>query len=200
MKERPILFSAPMVLALLAGTKTQTRRIVQPQPTAEPGRDGTWMWGHLSLGGLFAEHVFGGCMAKLTPCPYGRPGDRLWVRESIRRIGPAVGPEEFAASEFIADGAPTLGDCWPWKNPALPSIHCPRGLSRISLEVTCVRVERLCLISENDAKAEGCEFGETSRPPSYRGAYAELWERINGAGAWNANPWVWVIEFEGAIR
>lgn len=135
-----------------------------------------------------------------TANPYGVPGDRLWVRESIRRIGPAVGPEEYAASEFIADGAPTKADAWPWKNKALPSIHLPRGLSRLTLEITSVRVERLQEISEEDATAEGCgpaPFCKAGRRAGLEHveAFESLWESIHGARAWAANPWVWCVAF-----
>lgn len=184
MKERPILFSAPMVLALLAGTKTQTRRSVKSQPTAEPGRDGSWMWGHKDLGGLFAEHVFGDCMAKLAPCPYGTPGDRLWVRETF---APADSDDARAGRwEYRADNPDPL--CMKWK----PSIFMPRSASRLTLEVTGVCVERLQQISEADAKAEGVGYHVGGPVLAYR----TLWKSINGAGSWKANPWVWVVTFK----
>jgi hypothetical protein len=176
MKERPILFSAPMVHAILAGQKTQTRRV---------------------------RFVFG--------CPYGQPGDRLWVRESWAR------DDEDGQVMYRADiGRDVCADAWEqgriegvprykWK----PSIHMPRWASRILLEVTSVRVERLQDISESDALAEGvtpkwepgCSgrlmdaFGGFSFRPA-ASAYAELWEQINGPGSWDTNPWVWVIEFK----
>lgn len=150
MKERPILFSAPMVRALLAGTKTQTRRVVKPQPDEHGlNRHGdvwpkNWKW--FDSSGL--DHR----------CPYGQPGDRLWVREAFS--GPRC-EEEFAPSAWYqadniwywADGNPSSGD---WTKPR-PSIHMPRWASRILLEIVAVRVERLQDISESDAKAEGCQ-------------------------------------------
>lgn len=175
MKERPILFSAPMVRAILAGTKTQTRRVVKPQPAgpwAAPGK---------------------------TACPYGLPGDRLWVKETIRKTGEY--PGGYSTSEYVADGTPTVADAWPWQRRTLVSIHCPRGLSRITLEVTGVRVERLQDISHADADAEGCR-GRRSADPALgftitpRERFNALWEQINGAASWAANPWVWVVEFK----
>lgn len=207
MTERPILFSAPMVLALLAGTKTQTRRIVKDP--ASPARGKRWS-DCLCREIDTADQPCVRCSAIAGRNPYGKPGDQLWVKESIRRVGPAVGPEEYCASEFIADGAFTLADAWPWKNKALPSIHMPRGLARLELEVTGVRVEQLQAISEKDAIAEGVErhtslelfgwFNNYKRSdwacPSAIESYSTLWESINGAGSWSTNPWVWVITFK----
>ena len=186
-RERPILFSAPMVRALLDGRKTQTRRIIKrtalewleegftPEFVAEPGN--------------------------AAICPFGKPGDRLWVREAWsaewswrhekpRDIIPA------APIWYWADGDPAERD---WTRPK-PSIHMPRWASRITLEVTEVRVERLQDISEADATAEGSK--EPSLVPiigacwSERDAYAKLWEHINGPGSWDANPWVWAVSFK----
>jgi len=189
MNSRPILFSAPMVLALLAGTKTQTRRIVK------------------------------GDIATVRS-PYGAPGDRLWVRETWR-LNWASG--EGSEVEYRADGAKRV---WPvnarsskfldggvkWK----PSIFLQRQFSRLTLEIAGVRVERLCAISESDAKAEGIvgwtkdgtlyKYGAISpgdggstpwvdMPRTAVAAYESLWESINGADSWAANPWVWVVEF-----
>lgn len=192
-KERPILFSAPMVRALLAGTKTQTRRVITPQPQRYTGATpGTWMYGHRNLEGLFAEHVFGGCMAKLAPCPYGVPGDRLWVRETWRVFG---GPEyeyqhDPRSVQFRADEA--AFEQKEWK----PSIFMPRWASRITLEVTDVRVQRVQEISEDDALAEGmtCDGDHASA----RDNYETLWNYINekrGHG-WATNPWVWCVSFK----
>jgi len=132
-----------------------------------------------------------------TLCPYGQPGNRLWVRESFRDARAAM----LGRVLYRADGDNICG----WK----PSIHMPRHLSRITLEVTTVRVERLQSISEADAQAEGVtpkwEPGCSGRLMDALGgfsfrpaasAYAELWEQIHGPGSWDANPWVWVIEFK----
>lgn len=173
MKERPILFSAPMVRALLDGRKTQTRRVVKPQPTATReeairtyGKGGTF---------ILEAGFFG------VRCPYGQLGDRLWVRETW---GACAG-----SPVYRADDNATCPDGGRWK----PSIHMPRWASRITLEVTGVRVERLQDISEEDAIAEGV--------PEQRGdpwAFQCLWDSINGARercSWAANPWVWAITF-----
>jgi len=198
MKERPILFSGAMVRALLAGTKTQTRRVVKQKhlPWLENSvlnfLDGKW---------------------NQRPLPYGQPGDRLWVRETFRgcRAYEVQGyaPKDWGNKPiwFEADGTPP-GRPEQWALRSRPSIHMPRWASRITLEVTSVRVERLQEISEADAVAEsvtpkwepGCSGrlmeaigGYSFRPAA--SAYADLWESINGEGSWDANPWVWVIEF-----
>lgn len=183
MKERPILFSGAMVRAILDGRKTQTRRIVKPVRgferhnicTPSMMADPWAVWWH----GSEFDRV--GCSQE---CPYGRPGDRLWVRESFTHFGPryiyrADYPGDFTP---ISDG---IGG--PWK----PSIHLPRAASRITLGVTDVRVERLNNISAEDAKAEGCD----SCTPYDQ--FRALWDSINGKTfPWASNPWVWVVSFE----
>lgn len=184
MKERPVIFNSEMVRAILDGRKTQTRRIAKADNS---------------------NHLLG--------CPFGQVGDRLWVRET------------FAA--FDADwkhpGKPHDLRAGPWPNvvyPASvakipdgtcrPSIHMPRWASRITLEITAVRVERLNDISEEDAEAEGIDMealydsqdcydciadhNMTGRP-TVTGAFKYLWESIYGVDSWSVNPWVWVIEF-----
>lgn len=183
MKERPILFSAPMVRALLAGTKTQTRRVVKPQP--EQG-----CIGHFGPGNPFIRGE-----RDATRCPYGQPGDRLWVREAFMHepadycweasVSIPCRPASTVYRADFHESQPGEG----WK----PSIHMPRSLSRILLEVTAVRVEQLQDISESDAMAEGCYTDPAC--PAYD-AYRSLWEQINGPGSWDANPWVWVVEFK----
>jgi len=196
MKERPILFSAPMVRSILAGSKTQTRRVVKPRKD-------------VGFGCLLQPHELAGEVnsGNLENCPYGQPGDRLWVRETWQ--GPLMdadtmeteyraSPDDFHNPEYCvyaADGGSppefmTLDDelVCRWR----PSIHMPRWASRILLEVVSVRVERLLEISEADAQSEG--------PPknfsSWRDNFCALWQQINGYGSWDANPWVWVIEFK----
>lgn len=200
MKERPILFSAPMVRALLAGTKTQTRRVVKVQP--EPGFIGNYGPGNPFIRGERGD----------IRCPYGQPGDRLWVRETWQ--GPLLDSEEHEA-QFSEDGPDAFkkpGFCAYRATDTLdaidadgkdlgwrPSIHMPRWASRILLEIVSVRIERLQDISDADAKAEGVAL-----PPStctmydgiWRDGYRNLWQFINGQGSWDANPWVWVIEFK----
>lgn len=224
MKERPILMSAPMVRAILAGTKTQTRRVVKPQPFDGPlelavhlARRGHYRW--------FDESAERG-----WSCPYGQPGDRLWVRETFQALsaddvdvyrdnwwalcdyktgkGYKVSyPATDGIKEFV-----TMDD--DISQACSPSIHMPRWASRITLEITGVRVERLQDISEADALAEGINriahgregyfYHATRTEPHPRnwcfpdGAYRELWEQINGPGSWDANPWVWVVEFRRA--
>lgn len=219
-----------MVRALLEGRKTQTRRVVKPQPVPSTCA-GQPMWGHAGLAGNFGEHIFGGCAAALLPCPYGAPGDRLWVRETFVLEWPEMDRPEsedeyrrwlvphYAATE----SKPELVDQNTerpigWRSP----IHMPRWASRITLEVTEVRVQRLQDISEEDAKAEGLkgitkdgslvkyglpdrdgfpgtdddgwEWQDWDKIPSR--AYSRLWDSINGAGAWESNPWVWAITFK----
>ena len=206
MKERPILFSAPMVRALLAGTKTQTRRVVKPPRNRSAFvllDHGKGWWPYQSDDG--ESELCDDGMEHPYTCPYGQPGDRLWVREAFS--GPhcmdatdecvAVRPSKWGEGSRIwywADGNPTHGD---WTRPR-PSIHMPRWASRILLEVTAVRVERLQDISEADARAEGCIEEEKPGFPicSPRNWYRILWEQINGPGSWDANPWVWVVEFK----
>jgi hypothetical protein len=219
MKERPILFSAPMVRATLAGTKTQTRRVAKPVK-------------HPDLGNIYTP---GALVMEREPqhvieraCPYGQPGDRLWVRESFDFL-PCQSLDNPAACEIVywATGSTESRTAPSDYNPLIygrekirPSIHMPRWASRITLEVTGVRVERLQGISEADAAAEGVERGEDFRgwyrgplPGDSKGlqesgrsfkiptafaklAYRALWESINGPGSWDENPWVWVVEFK----
>ena len=192
MKESPILFSAPMVRALLAGTKTQTRRIFKPDRMTwdANGRYTTYAMrgGELSTtgSGPFKPSSW------LHYCPYGQPGDRLWVRETFARIDGQTRPwieTDYQATYTHGD---RLGDTLGIKKRWTPSIHMPRHASRITLEVTGVRVERLQDISEADAIAEGVYTDPAC--PAYD-AYAQLWDEINGLGSWEANPWVWVVGF-----
>ena len=177
--ERPILFSAPMVRSLLAGTKTQTRR---------PLRDGTWWTPQHGVIRMASAGLALTGFAKV-PCPYGKPGDRLWVRESHMDLG--------ACFLYRADhGAETeralVAPGQRWR----PSIHMPRAASRVLLEVTEVRVEPLQAISRGDAMAEGCPFANMAAGPDPRDWYRDLWNEINGPGSWYANPWVWAVSFK----
>lgn len=220
MKERPILFSAPMVRALLNGTKTQTRRAVKSQFATDAvpcemgatNECGHQISGHSGVWWCDAERNH----EKAVRCPYGLPGDRLWVRESfwLDRDGVAYKADQESGSPWLeagahkamkvgANGTPYVSN-WGWR----PSIHMPRWASRITLEVTGVRVERLQDISEADARAEGavpadpCDHTRRSckeigcdGPLDYVGGYRTLWEQINGPSSWDTNPWVWVLEF-----
>ena len=190
MKERPILFSGSMVRALLAGTKTQTRRVAKPVR-------------HPDLGNVYApgalvlehepQHVIDRC------CPYGRPGDRLWVREAFMHepadfcweasVSVPCRPAETVYRADFPNSQPGEG----WK----PSIHMPRNLSRILLEITSVHVERLQDISEADALAEGVPHSLNLPGGRFaRENFEHLWWTINGDGSWESNPWVWVVEFK----
>ena len=194
-KERPMLFSAPMVRALLDDSKTQTRRIVKPQPFRED---------YMAEEGVRRQFA--------TLAPYGQPGDRIWVRETWRGIVSINPPEcapEYGVARYVPDSehckrveyaATQERDGEPWR----PSIHMPRWASRILLEIVSVRVERLNDCSDADAVAEGIGLNPSAigmkltNPPGESMAiamYCALWDSINGAGSWAANPWVWVVEF-----
>jgi hypothetical protein len=189
-----------MIRALLAGTKTQTRRIVKPKWTIYPASDPR--------------------MTKWSPAnPYGQPGDKLYVRENawqrpertqkMMREGADTWPPFIYDADYPA-GIPWEErdnlKTWGWKRR--PSIHLPRKGSRILLEITAVRVERLHEISEADARAEGVIEGagdfagcfsvpgtQAMSGTTAKECYARLWDEINGAGSWAANPFCWVIEF-----
>ncbi|MBF9782886.1 hypothetical protein I4O55_05940 [Klebsiella aerogenes] len=229
MKERGMIFNAEMVRAILDGRKTQTRRIMKPQPEPCP-RGGHWWPSNVFKTMLHVEDEmqngkggWGGLVG--DACPFGDVGDRIWVRETFQ--GPLVHeelfeeysayPEKFETPEYCeyaADGGVRPEYCdlddnlrHGWR----PSIHMPRWASRILLEITNVRVERLNAISEEDAEAEGIDMealydsqdcydciadhNMTGRP-TVTGAFKYLWESIYGAENWLANPWVWVIEFK----
>lgn len=177
-----------MVRAILDGSKTQTRRVVKPR--------------YIDAGppAAFFQYL-------REVCPYGQAGDRLWVREThfINDYRGAGVPEDERADTELVYAATDMDyvrnleddEGFAWR----PSIHMPRWASRITLEVTGVRVERLQAISEADVHAEGCAGGRGSIPRYGYAAtptehYRHLWETLNGAGAWDANPWVWVVEFE----
>lgn len=214
MKERPILFSGEMVRAILGGRKTMTRRIMNPTDRGEKFLFNnpafhrykyTRMWEDLHgeycayfETGPTEESKYG--FAESFKCPFGRPGDRLWVRETFcdrNNNGEQIKPL------YRADGQEYEGgDGWHFEAKWKPSIFMPRRYSRITLEITNVRVERLQDISEEDAKSEGAN-GEKYRGQGfehciYREAFRTLWESINAKRgySWDANPWVWVVEFK----
>lgn len=253
MTEKPILFSGPMVRALLAGRKTQARRVLRPQPPAslveytnlgemvELPPDDLWKpLRHMREfeGGIGSEdhhravEEFFAEDNRTMRCPYGAPGTVLWVRETFKLV-PAtayrcssddgkpiphtVSPDGYYWAIY-REGWTRSGGGVPWK----PSIFMPRWASRITLEVTAVRVERLQEIAEADAKAEGLAIREDLPPdpdafhppgsygyvtgldpypqgrifPTAREAFADGWDRINGKRApWESSPWVWVLEF-----
>lgn len=202
-RERPILFNEQMVRAILEGRKTVTRRVMKPQPD---------FLGSMVDPNTPFKTLDAGLHARIT-CPYGEPGDRLWVREAWEADAQvdAIAPRDLSQGEPIwypADFSVRQTGCsMISKGRGRPSIHMPRWASRILLEITAVRVERLQDISEEQALAEGvhgepCDharqacsdigcWGDTAK-----GAFGFLWEQLNGAGAWQANPWVWVVEFK----
>ncbi|WP_257819798.1 hypothetical protein [Burkholderia glumae] len=247
MKERPILFSAPMVRAIIEGRKTQTRRVVKPQPPADAREVITFH--HPDPRTHYWGFDGGSLLDWCQPCPYGEVGDRLYVRETWQHSNHPLGPYEdgclvFYRADYMDDPHGPDGEKSPegkyreWR----PSIHMPRSASRITLEITGVRVERLHDISEGDAIAEGAVFtdfgieppkgsisvdgGRTFHPVvrgtqrngwhmgdatshtrcmgSARYAFANFINRLHGGenwnlkgpGLWEANPWVWVIEFK----
>ncbi|MCQ4186514.1 hypothetical protein FK515_22800 [Klebsiella pneumoniae] len=211
MKERGMIFNGEMVRAILDGRKTQTRRIIKPQPEATLSGSLSGKWLSRPLNGLLLPKI----EDIAIHCPFGVVGDRIWVRETWARYNIDQN------SHDIAYRATTPED-WPEEGRWRPSIHMPRWASRIMLEITDVRVERLNSINEHDAIAEGLaeiskdwrtyKYGVPDRD-GYPGtddcgwpwhewecypisAYSKLWESIYGADSWQANPWVWVIEFK----
>lgn len=211
MKERPILFKGEMVRAILDGRKTQTRRIASPAKCKDTSIElaPCELAGEVNSGKDFRYFK------------YGKPGDKLWVREKWGVVSHAMDENDqmadwvpdrpatqvkeipfgkgyysghviYAADGYFEwsddDSAFDTKSCWK------PSIHMPRQASRITLEITNVRVERLQEISEEDAKAEGCGTPLDSR--YYKDGFRVLWESINGLESWNDNPLVWVIEFK----
>ena len=202
MKERPILFSGPMVRALLDGSKTQTRRVMKPQLIygTVAGLFNSWYLPRSEGGGTLYPN---GKEKILGTCPYGQPGDRLWVREAWRAeltwdtTKPSEIPNEAALWYEADDQQRNNGRGTKFKGKLRPSIHMPRAASRITLEIARVRVERLRACNEVDAIAEGAPWAACGAPQegSHKAGFAQLWEQINGHGSLEANPWVWVIEF-----
>lgn len=199
MKERPILFSAPMVRAILDDRKTQTRRPLKPQPVPQPG--GGWRYGHKLNAQCFGSATPATDVLLLHDCPYGRPGDRLWVRETWQKFG-----DEYAYAVTDMDVYTET----KWR----PSIHMPRAASRLTLEITGLRIERLHDITPADAIAEGISSTTMNAGPNTYydnyltgqwldremlnnpvSSFRTLWQSIHGLDAWETNPWVWVIEF-----
>jgi hypothetical protein len=205
--EKPIIFSTPMVRAILDGTKTMTRRIFRcpwhpllgPVPCDVSPTEGMveieFTNDLIALNGKLIQRMKGD--RSWVICPYGVPGDRLWVRETWQKI---------EGNRFIYKADPLI-----WGGKWKPSIFMPRAASRITLEITRIRFEKLMDISEKDAKSEGVELlpsgywksyntkpgdslvNELSNPVS---SFESLWRSINGNESWVNNPWVWVIEFE----
>jgi len=220
-KERPILFSGPLVRAILEGRKTVTRRLVKPLPQYIGGAGGeddasNWGWetecgAFVVMGGDFKpyqgddySHV---STSYLANCPHGAPGDRLWVRETFAldehfdewspRGTAGLGPNVWYRSD-PGHSELSTDDRGKWR----PSIHMPRWASRIDLEIVSVRAERLQNITDEDVTREGIVWDEGECPPYLgtiaRARFAHLWDSINAkrpGASWADNPWVWRIEF-----
>lgn len=224
-KEYPILFTSDMVRAILDGRKTQTRRVMKPQPE----KDDSGFWRYAGAGWSRDDFV---PVAPGHPleasCPYGRPGSELWVRETFALREPCdnKAPSECMEDEavwFKADNNELTGNAaGRWR----PSIHMPRWASRVQLTVTDIRVERVQGISIDDVWAEGVQIptnngnavisltdkytiatymegtvSEWEQDDFFRAHFAKLWDELNadrdqGQFAWESNPWVWVIDFE----
>ena len=218
---KPILFSGEMVRAILEGRKTQTRRLIKPQPQyvcgawtwdAEPGDtvifDG-WPTKLEESSGWYKRTA-----GELTPrprkCPYGQPDDLLWVREALGQFSDRVVDPAAAEARYVADSSFAFVG-WPWQRSYLPSIFMPRWASRIKLRVESVRVERVQEIAAKDAIADGIHqmdngwwAGTAHRVKntprcmvSAIEAFHDHWDALNAARGygWDKNPWVWVIEF-----
>lgn len=217
-REKPILFSGPMVRAILSGRKTMTRRVVKPQPPSveavqkKCGTDYHWMppgrgvdyW--RVAGPVWAVRELMGREPYLR-CPYGKPGDeRLWVRETWAHTNDYDGQVLIGkrTALYRADEETTIQPS-RWR----PSIFMPRWASRITLEITGVRVERLQDISHEDACAEG--FDKSTAAPDDKAlngrtwgrlAFSQLWDKLNAdrGYSWDSSPWVWVVSFRRAER
>ena len=212
-KERPILFSGEMVRAILVGCKTQTRRALSQQPLEILTKRPPWehtvtrQWNGCKV--WFALMQRNPNRGTAFRCKYGEVGSRLWVRETWATAAAwdKQKPSDLLKTTPIyyhADKSHGSLVRWYDEDEELgrlrPSIFMCRGISRITLEITSVRVERLNDISEADAKAEGCSnivpLGSDYVMRDYKTSYKQLWKSINGTKSWWANPWVWVIEFK----
>lgn len=206
-KERPILFSAPMVRAILDGRKTVTRRPIKPSMR---GFDVSFELHQQDDGSWRPMHTFDeSCMDDQgtehpVVCPFGKPGDRLWVREAWAADAQvdSIAPRDLSHGEPIAypaDGSTRQTGCaMISEGRGRPSIHMPRWTSRILLEITEVRVEQLQAISIGQICKEGLarSIYEFIPVTTAFDAFADVWDSINGPGAWAANPWVWAVEFK----
>ncbi|MFA9287404.1 hypothetical protein ACCQ08_21670 [Comamonas sp. SY3] len=192
MKETGLMFKAPLVRAILSGQKTQTRRVfkqaVGPSLSvdiddANPGvAELSWLYGD-GPGHEVHESI------KRVPCPFGKPGDRIYVRETFAWVPTACESDEIVFAADYQDGSDKAAGV-----RYIPSIHMPKAAARIWLEITGVRAERLQSISRGDAMAEGCPFPNLADDANPREWFAEVWKSTGGD--WAANPWVWVIDFK----
>lgn len=214
MRERPILFNGPMVRAVLNGDKTQTRRAKALDYFSNPENDPAGWWCARVDAGVAYMVYKNSPHERAVKCPYGQPGDRLWVRETWQHANHPFGPYQehtpiFYRADYLDDPHGPDGELSAegryreWR----PSIHMPRAACRLVLEVARVRVERLQAINHMDALAEGVGVNPSAAgvtmttPPGEslpRVMFRALWEQINGPGAWDVNPWVWAVEFRRA--
>lgn len=219
MKEIPILFSTPMVQAELEGRKTKTRRTagldtLNKDPNdwqfewAEPMRN---LWTFTQKSSLNEESLRDKTFNQFqTKCPYGQPGDLLWVRETLYQNGELgleyVANKEYIDEAIIPDDYGPYGGSYSFRN--IPAIHMPKWAARIWLQITNIRVERLQDITEEDAQAEGMEKMDDSPFPyklyssntascaDAKTSFKFLWQNINGQESWDANPFVWCVSFK----
>lgn len=209
MRERPILFSGPMVRAILDGTKTQTRRVVKwrhPSPGLNHSFTGLSVYSYTPT--TFTLESQGERRSEPTQCPYGQVGDRLWVREATLRVeehgyaGPVYVESDMGRACLEGGLAPSPDDfveVEPYDLRIRPSIHMPKRVARIWLEITNVHVERLHAISEQDCITEGATGGHGVIPKyAYNATPIEHFRHIwkSTGGDWDANPFVWVVEFK----
>lgn len=214
MNNRPIIFSADMVRALLSGNKTQTRRPINPQPECifdeDRGIDGYFKWN----GGRLFPTAYQAI--DIQSCPFGQVGDLLWVREtwccesnggSIVDGSYLYRADGLQVTKDDGDGGTELRKDGTEASPWIPSIHMPRHASRLTLRITDIRVERVQDISEVASQCEGAkprfedEFGIVWSQPLYKHGFFHIWNSIYNAKnkpqfAWENNPWCWCISFE----
>lgn len=214
MSERPILFSSEMVRAILDGSKSATRRIIKPQPVTD-GKAWACYWEHANHDGQYGPSAWGldekPCDSMLGHCPYGEVMERLWVRETFAETEGDGGPVVmYKAGGYLMNGATGDKRDGTWKEEVFPgdagkiyppdkwkpSIFMPRWASRLLLEITGVRVERLQEMSHKDALEEGVTYDVSKPDGSPLSRFQKLWESINGKGSWSANHWVWVVSFK----
>lgn len=203
---KPILFSTPMVQAILSGKKTMTRRIVKPQPgeDCEAGKVPIILGNEDDWGKWYWDTEEGERILKF--CPYGMPGDILWVRESFYDCSQVEQPPcdlDPSAQDYMPRFSYKADhDDWEevrWR----PSIHMPKEACRLFLKVKSISIERLQDISEEDARSEGAgpaTLHNQTGNYTHKYGFQRLWYEINGHESWNANPWVWVIEFESVEK
>lgn len=209
MNEKPILFSGKMVRQILRGRKTQTRRVIKPQPPHWRWNDHSWDDRCIDVGTGERDDAY------YVICPYGKPGDRLWVRETWAHDDPSCKDVRCGNRDHIwwkATEKKIVADSFAGDAHWRPSIHMPRWASRLTLEIVNVRVERVQEITPANCKAEGIYIPHPTPPITtdealkhlgeYKNGFALLWDSINSKRgySWDANPWVWVVEFKRVTK